>query len=114
MATERKRGDDGRVIYGNYGLSETARTTLKTHSAAWGTPESVILDYLCCTHLRAVKLVRWSDAPPDQAVADLAAEASCTVPMVPVGESDTPALPSDEATPPRQGRADARARRKTG
>jgi hypothetical protein len=111
MATERKRGD-GPVRSHNWAMSEQGSKALKVHAAEWGIPESVILDYLCCTHLRAVKIVRWCDAPRDEPGADPGDEASGTVPMVPIGGGKPPA-PLDSAAPgPGKGRGPDRARRR--
>ncbi len=113
MATERKRGN-GPVKSHNWAISEQARKVLKAHAAEWGIAESVILDYLCCTHLRAVKIVRWCDAPREGAEADLASRASDAAPTLPISEALTPAPPESPAPAPRQGRGPARPRREAG
>jgi hypothetical protein len=111
MAEEKRKRGSGPVEYRNYGLSEQARKTIKAHAAEWDLPESVILDHLACTHLRAVKIVAWSKAPREDPPADDSAEARDPAGTLPIGET-LHACPALEGAPaPEQGRAHPRAKR---
>jgi hypothetical protein len=90
MAEEKRKRGSGPVEYRNYGLSESARKSLKAHAAEWDLPESVILDHLVCTHLRAVKIVPWSKAPKDDPLAGDSADARDPVETLPIREISRP------------------------
>jgi hypothetical protein len=114
MADAKRKRGDGPKESRNYALSEQARRALKAHAAEWGTPESVIIDYLCCTHLRAVKIVRWSEAVREDAPASTAAGNEDPVETLPITETSTPPPSESRAGTPGQGRGQARRARAAG
>jgi hypothetical protein len=101
MADDKRKRGSGPVAYRNYGLSESARKSLKAHAAEWELPESVILDHLVCTHLRAVKLVAWGKAPREDPPAGDSAQERDPVETLPISES---AHPREDAPVAGQGR----------
>jgi hypothetical protein len=113
MAEEKRKRGSGPVKYVNHGLSQTARESLAAHAAKWDQAESVILDHLICTHLRAVKLVPWGKAPREDAPANDSAEASDPVETLPIAPIPHPSAPLEATPTPEQGRGHPRAKRAT-
>jgi hypothetical protein len=81
----------GPVKLKNLAMSKEARDTLSVHAIAFGVAESVLADYVIRTHLRAHKIVRYSEA----ALENQATAAGS--PVEPLTISET--VPFDEPKP---------------